>query len=69
MGAITAEEAQSALLDIPRICRGLCFDCSYFLEGLVDISLLSCFTSMCRGRNAPFPHHLEFNTLPVHFQG
>lgn len=64
MGGTMAEKAQSPLLDVLRICRHPCFGCSYFLEGLVDISLLSYFTSMCRGRNAPFPNHLEFNPLP-----
>lgn len=63
MGTITAEKAQSAVLDILRICGGPCFHCSYFLESLVEISLLSHFKSLCRGRNAPFSPHLEFNTL------
>lgn len=63
MGTITAEKAQSAVLDILRICGGPCFHCSYFLEGLVEISLLSHFKSLCRGRNAPFSPHLEFKTL------
>lgn len=61
-GAITAEEAGSTLLDTHRVCRGPCFDCSYFLEVLVDMSLLSSFMSMYR-RNAPSSHFLEFNTF------
>lgn len=63
MGAITAKKGQSALLDFLSIRRSPWFDCSYFLEGLVDISLLSYFKSMCRGRKAPFPYHWEFSTL------
>jgi len=58
-GAVTAEKAESALPDILTMCRGPCFGCSCFLEGLVDTSPLSDFKSACGGRNAPFPHHLR----------